>query len=261
MAVTEIRRPPAPRPEERAKSLAVRRGPAALVPSTGAEDSPAITPRLHHVHADGSVSLLVDEDHPLVASARSAPRGDLAVMCEIADLAPVALREPVRGLLWMTGWLRALSPETARARAGWIAQEHPAASLLDIGHGATLLCLHPASVVLADGEGTHSIAPHTFAAARPDPFSRWEGAWLAHLESDHSDVVDLLTKHLPQRLRGGRVRPLGLDRFGLRLRVESETGDHDVRLAFARPAATEQDVAAEFRRLVGCPFLAQSQPE
>lgn len=261
MADAHIRRPPAPRPEERAKSLTQRRGPATLVPSSALDEPTSVAPRLHHVHADGSVSLLIDAEHPLVATARKAPRGDLAVMCELADLAPVELREPVRGLLWITGWLRALTPDTARARALWIAQERPAGELLDVGHGAALLCLHPASLVLADGEGSHSIQPHAFAAAQPDPFSRWETAWLRHLEDDHSDVVELLTKHVPEELRGGRIRPLSLDRFGLKLRVEAETGDHDVRLAFARPAANQQDVAAELRRLAGCPFLAHTRRE
>ncbi len=35
-------------------------------------------------------------------------------MIELTDTAPVALRRPIRGLLWITGWLRALDPEPAR---------------------------------------------------------------------------------------------------------------------------------------------------
>lgn len=257
MTETPARRPPTPSAAERAKSIAVRQGPTTLVPSGTGTDPVAVAPRLHHVQCDGSVSLLLDDDHPLVSAARLAPQGDLAVMCELADLAPVDLREPTRGLLWITGRLRALSAEAARWRAVRIAEDRPAGALLDVGHGGTLLCLHPASVVLADGEGTQSIRPDAFAAAEPDPFSRWETHWLRHLEADHSDVVGLLAKHVPAELRGGRVRPLGLDRFGLRLRIEAKAGDHDLRLAFARPARTQEDVAAELRRLVGCPFLAR----
>ncbi|MGH3515889.1 MAG: DUF2470 domain-containing protein [Haloechinothrix sp.] len=262
MAGARTRRPPAPHAAERAKSIAVRRGPATLVPSSGARDVDpvAVAPTLHHVHPDGSVSVLLDGDHPLVAAARSAPRGDLAVMCELADLAPVELREPTRGLLWITGWLRALNPSAARARALLIAETDPLGGLLDVGHGAALLCLYPASLVLSDGEGTHSIRPHIFAGAQPDPFSRWETRWLRHLECDHADVLELLAKHVPEKLRGGRIRPLGLDRFGLRLRIESEAGDHDLRLAFTRPASTEHHVAAELRRLVGCPFMTAAHP-
>ena len=53
-------------------------------------------------------------DHPLVGQASDA---DVAVMLELADRAPVELREPVRGLLWITGWLRPLTDLAARTRA------------------------------------------------------------------------------------------------------------------------------------------------
>ena len=69
-------------------------------------------------------------------------------------------------------------------------------------------------------------------------------------------MIHTLRRHLPDRLLGGHVRPLGLDRYGLRLRVEAVEGDHDVRLAFERPIATLDELSGELRRLVGCPFLA-----
>jgi hypothetical protein len=98
--------------------------------------------------------------------------------------------------------------------------------------------------------------PAEFADADPDPFCLLEDDWLRHLDLAHRDVVGPLARHLPDALRGGHIRPLGLDRFGLRLRVESAGEDHDVRLAFSRPVSTPQEVATELRRLVGCPFLA-----
>ncbi|MDQ0378048.1 DUF2470 domain-containing protein [Amycolatopsis thermophila] len=256
----EIRRPPAPTPAERAKTIAVRHGPGALLPTTG---NPAggdrVVPELHHVHASGSVSVLLPDDHPVLARVRAADRGELAVVFELADHAPVDLREPVRGLLWITGWLRCLSAESARARAVSIADTRPDPRLLDLGHGLSLLRLTPASLVLADAEGTHSLRPHVFSAAAPDPFHRYEADWLRHLESDHADVVAQLARHVPEELRGGRIRPLGLDQFGLRLRVEAPSGDHDVRLAFGRPVQSPAQLGPELRRLVGCPFLAKNQ--
>jgi hypothetical protein len=175
---------------------------------------------------------------------------------EIADLAPVALREPIRGLLWVTGWLRVLAGPTARSRALGVAADLPDDRLLGLGHGMSMACVHPASFVLADSEGTHSLRPDSFASATPDVFSTQEADWLRHLEHRHIDVVAALTRHLPAHRRTGRPRPLGLDRFGLRLRIESDGGDHDVRLAFSRQAGTATDIATELRRLAGCPFLA-----
>ena len=98
MGSTRLRRPPAPTDAERARSLALRGGDAALV-GTG---SAPVTPLVHHVRADGSAVLLLDDDEPLLERVRG---GQTAVMLELADRAPVDLREPVRGLLWITGWL------------------------------------------------------------------------------------------------------------------------------------------------------------
>ena len=251
MSEASLRRPPAPSPAERAKTIASRDCPGTLMPTGGGE---RVVPHLHHVHPDGSASLLLPDAHPLLERATEA---EVAVMFELTDCAPVELREPVRGLLWITGWLRPLSAAAARARAVAVSEARADPRLLDLGHGMTMLRLTPASLVLADAEGAQSLRPHMFSVASPDPFHSYERDWLRHLESDHADVVAQLARHVPDELRGGRIRPLGLDRFGLRLRVEAESGDHDVRLAFAKPVHDPPQLAAELRRLVGCPFLAR----
>jgi hypothetical protein len=170
-------------------------------------------------------------------------------MVELTDQAPVDLREPIRGLLWITGRLRPLNPVPARASAVSIAEIRPDPRLLDVGHEMTLLRLTPVSLVLADADGTHSLRPLTFSAASPDPFHNYETHSLRHLASDNWDVVDQLAKHLPQALRDGRIRPLGLDRYGLRPAVEADAGDHDVRLAFSRPV--DPPAAARHRTAAG----------
>ncbi|WP_018683490.1 DUF2470 domain-containing protein [Actinokineospora enzanensis] len=263
MSRSDAPRPPAPHPAERARTIAALGGRATLVPAAdrGHADlesarTDRVHPLLHHVLDDGSVAVLLPANHELVAGAWQAPRGELAAMLELADPAPVPLREPIRGLLWLTGWLRALAADEARALAVLVAEERPDPRLLDVGHGAELLRLDPASLVLADAEGSHSVALPAFTAARPDPFAEFEAGWLRHLELSHTDVVGALVRHLPEELRGGHVRPLGLDRYGLRLRVEAIDADHDVRLAFSRPVHTPTELSAELRRLVGCPFLA-----
>jgi hypothetical protein len=211
----------------------------------------------HHVHPCGTTILLLADEHPLVGQLWQAPRTEVTAMLEIADQAPVPLREPVRGLLWLTGWISALDGQEARDEILAIADVRPDHRLLDAGHGASVLRLTPASMVVADAEGTSSIRPEQFASATPDPFCRNEDHWLRHLEAAHRDVVGQLARHLPDELRHGHVRPLGLDRFGLRLRVEAESDDHDVRIAFSKPVSTAQELAAELRRLMGCPFLSQ----
>ena len=116
-----------------------------------------------------------------------------------------------------------------------VADVRPNERLLELGHGATLVRLDPGSAVLADGDGCAALTPVDLAAARPDPFCRMEDHWLAHLEEAHPEVLIALARHLPPELghcQGARVRPLGVDRCGLRLRVETPQRDHDVRLAF-----------------------------
>ncbi|KEI44330.1 DUF2470 domain-containing protein [Saccharopolyspora rectivirgula] len=257
MGDTTTRRPATPTPAERARTIAKRGGRAALLPS--GETSARIVPLLHHVHPDGTATVLLADEHPLVAAAWQAPHGELTAVLEVADPTPVRLREPVRGLLWLTGWLQLLTGQEARQQALQVAEERPDSRLLDAGHGASLLRLQTASLVLADAEGSEPVEPDAFREAEPDPFCLLEDTWLRHLELTHRDVVGLLSRHVPEQLRGGHIRPLGLDKYGLRLRVESSEGDHDVRLAFSRPALTTKDLAGELRRLVGCPFLAQQR--
>jgi hypothetical protein len=251
-------RPPAPSPGERARTVAAR-GPATLLPPLptlppgDTRPTDRVTPVLHHVHDDGVVSLLLPDDHELPAALDD---GELTSMVEVVDIAPVPLRESVRGLLWITGTLVALPLPAARGVALSIAAERPDPRLLDLGHGATMLRLTPVSMVIADADGTHPVTPATFGSCAPDPFCHQEAGWLRHLDVSHTEVVHTLRRHLPQRLQGGHLRPLGLDRYGLRLRVEGIEGDHDVRLAFSRPIETLDELSEELRRMVGCPFLA-----
>jgi hypothetical protein len=256
--VAETTRGPAmPSAAERAKTIATRGGRAALLPS--GETSARIVPLLHHVHADGAATLLLANEHPLVNSAMRTDRAELVAMLEVADPTPVRLRESVRGLLWLTGWLRVPDADEARADVLAVAEQRPDTRLLEAGHSATVLRLETASLVLADAEGTCPVDLDRFRAARPDPFCLLEDGWLRYLDLSHREVVGMLVRHLPEQLRGGHIRPLGLDRFGLRLRVESADGDHDVRLAFSGPVADAERLAVELRRLVGCPFLVQRQ--
>lgn len=239
---------------ERARSIAQRGGSATVLPGSVCG---RVVPLQHYVGAGGHTLLVLPEDHALVGATRAAVRHEQPAMVELTDSAPVPLRQPVRGLLWLTGWLCPLDREAARAAAVTISERCPDPRLLDVGHGATVLRLRAASIVLADGEGTESVPPDEFTRAAADPFCRFERAWLRHLEEGHPDVFSQLLRHIPAALRHptARVRPLGLDRFGLRLRVEVDSADRDVRLRFSRPVADTQELGQEIKRLLGCPFV------
>lgn len=245
--------PPVPSPAERARTLAGRARHAALI--GGPEDGELrATPTLHHVPATGAATLQFPADHPVVLRARE--RGDalLPVMLELTDVAPVTLRRPERGLLWLSGRLRVLPLRVARRAALRIAAEQPDERLLDVGHGEVLLRLEPAMVVLSDAEGTEALAPTAVAAAPADPVADTGDHWLAHLAAAHAGTLSALVPRLPAHLRrpGHRLAPLAVDRYGLRLRVEAERDDHDVRLAFPAPLSCPGQLGEAVRALIGC---------
>lgn len=244
----------APDAAERARSIARRGGSATVLPGSACG---RFAPVLHAVGGDGNTLLVLAREHPVVPATLRAPHEELPAMVELTDTAPVPLRQPVRGLLWITGWLRTLDAGEERDAAVTIAEQRPDPRLLDIGRDTVVLRLRAASLILADGDGTASVEPEQFARATPDPFCRFERTWLRHLEDGHPDVLAQLLRHVPASLRGRgtRVRPLGLDRFGLRLRVEADAADSDVRLRFSRAVTDVPQLTSEIRRLLGCPFL------
>jgi Protein of unknown function (DUF2470) len=246
---------PAPTTAERIRSTCVRAG-AALLAVEGAE--PLTTP-LHHLLADGSFAVAVPVD---------CDGGGTQAVLELADYAPLPLREPVRSLVWIRGRLQQVPLPIVPGLLDRIAAEHPNPALLQVetprsipvadkGVGDTrylLARLQIESVVVTDSTGAEAVDLRALLAARPDPFCAFESCWIRHLDTAHQDVVARLAARLPARLRRGDVRPLGVDRYGVRLRVESADGDRDVRLPFPQPVDDVTGLGQAIRVLMGCPF-------
>lgn len=194
--------------------------------------------------------MVVPDDAPVRELAARALDG-VPAMLELADCAPISLRERVRSLIWLSGRVHAVPAELERELAIEIAGDHPDARLLDVGHGHCLLRLHLDNAVIATATGASAVAADALASAQPDPFWEYEGQWLAHLDADHQDLVYRLASLFPRHLQRGRVRPLGLDRFGITFRVESQDADDDVRLSFSRPCSGVGELSAALHDLVG----------
>lgn len=201
--------------------------------------------------------LLVPSECAAIAAAAPRPEG-IPAMVEITDCAPIDLRERVRALVWLNGTVHAVPREFERDLAAEIAVEHPDGGLLDIGHGRSMMRLQVDNAVVAGSSGASHVSATHLAAAVPDPFWEYEAAWLAHLEADHADIVAQLVRTLPHHLTTGRVRPLGLDRFGIRFRVEAADGDSDVRLSFPHPVTDVGELSRALHSIAGCP-LANSR--
>ncbi|BBY99338.1 DUF2470 domain-containing protein [Mycolicibacterium fallax] len=239
----------APSTAERIRSACLRAG-GAILAVDGAEPE---TTAIHHLLADGSFAVTVPSGG--VAAGLRHDDGDVQAVLELTDYAPLPLREPVRSLVWIRGRLRPVPQSEVAGVLDLVAAEDPNPALLQVGDSDTLLLLEADSVVVADSDGAEAVGVAALLAADPDPFCAMETSWLRHLESAHRDVIDRLTRKLPGPLQHGRVRPLGLDRYGFRLRVETDAGDHDVRLPFAKPVDNAAGLSQAIRILMGCPFV------
>jgi hypothetical protein len=252
---------PAPTTAERIRSTCVRAG-GALLAVDGAE--PLTTP-LHHLLDDGSFAVVVPVDGAAAKRMLECGGGGAQAVLELADYAPLPLREPVRSLVWIRGRLHQVPLPAVPLVLDRIVAEDSNPALLQVqtaGSGPvldddtryTLLRLEIESVVVTDASGAESVDVAALLAARPDPFCAVESCWIRHLDTAHRDVVARLASRLPARLRRGDIRPLGIDRYGVRLRVESVDGDRDVRLPFGKPVDDVTGLSQAVRVLMGCPF-------
>lgn len=240
-----------PSTAERVRSACARAEGARLA----IEGSEPVVTLLHFLRSNGEVIVAVPEDSEVATLARRPSRAGLPAVLELTDHAPLELRESVRSLVWLRGELRPVPASLMRPMAGAVAAEHPHPALLDIGHGTILLRLILSSSVVADSTGAEPVDVEDLLAAEPDPFWELETSWLQHLEVDHPELIDQLARRLPPSLRRGRIRPLGIDRYGISLRIESDQGDNDVRLPFAQPVEDSMSLSRALRVLAGCPFL------
>jgi hypothetical protein len=255
-----------PTTAERIRSACVRAGGALLAIDSRvgghAREVPLATP-IHHLLPDGSFAVALRAGDMSCGVSRS------EALLELTDYAPLPLREPVRSLIWVRGRLQQVPPSRVAATLDLIAAENPDPVLLQVetpmsGPSGlsggdetryTLLRLEIASVVVTDATGAEPVSSTDLLSARPDPFCEIESTLLWHLESAHGDVVARLVSKLPASLRRGKVRPLGLDRYGVRFRVENDEGDLDVRLPFHKPVDDMTGLNQAIRVLMGCPFI------
>lgn len=197
-----------------------------LVPEPGRVPVPLV-PLRQSVGPDGDVFLLFPQDSPAVRAVRAATDDEAAVVLEVTDVAPVAVRHRIRGRAWLAGWLTPVPGAAFEA-------------------GTELLRLEPGEISLDDLWGTALVEPDEFAEAVADPLAGYEAELLQHLAAAHDTEVGLLCG-LVEGYGGtcegsvgsvgavvGAV-PLALDRFGLRVRFSAEGGTFDARFEFPEP--------------------------
>lgn len=164
-------------------------------------------------------------DHP-----EQPPSGHRSpVMLEIADPAPVPVRDRVRATVRVYG---------DAERTG------------EVAHG---IRIQPVSVHLETGGTTLALNPVDLWLTEPDPLALCEAGLLGHLDSCHSETMEMLAGLIPDTIRADarRLAPIALDRAGIVLRVEHAVGHVDVRLAFPREATDPDQAARALAALFG----------
>lgn len=253
-----MRRPTA---AERARTLAygVAGGALRWAGTSGWEENGPYEPvPAHATDAAGRPLLLMSAASPVAAALLHHP--DVPATLRIADVAPVALPDRVRGQAWLHGWLTEIPSEERRAAAVTLSRLHPRPELLDLdggrerGQGWTVLDLEIAEVEISDGWGHTVLGPEEYAAATPDPFVAIEPGMLTHLDIGHrAELVGLFRERFGHLRPEPVVRPLALDRHGLWLRCAARDSGgpepFDLRVEFPCPVSDLHGLRCAYREL------------
>lgn len=186
----------------------------------------------------GDVLLVVPTSGEVTAALAQSPVGDVPARLTVTDRAPFPLAHPVRGLVQLSGWITPVPEDDVARLVLDFAGSYPCDSLLDVGLTATLLRLEPAEVLLEEAGVSSDVEPEDFRSAHPDGVSAAE----TELMAAERGPLDRLTRRV--QLWAGRhddVQLLGLDRYGVRFRVQSRRGCYDLRVPFASPLSAPAD--------------------
>ncbi|WP_116452225.1 DUF2470 domain-containing protein [Blastococcus litoris] len=197
----------------------------------------------------GEVLLVVPTSGEVTTALGHSPVGDVPARLTVTGRAPFPLRHPVRGLVQLSGWVAPVPEEDVARLVLDFADSHPCDSLFDVGLSATLLRMDLAEVLLEEAGVSSDVEPEDFRGARADGVSASE----IELVAAERGPLDRLTRRV--QCWAGRqddVRLLGLDRFGVRFRVESRNGCYDLRVPFASPLPSPADFGAALGHLLAC---------
>ncbi|WP_399880155.1 DUF2470 domain-containing protein [Streptomyces sp. BBFR51] len=158
------------------------------------------------------------------------PAGRVPIRLELTDIAPTRVRDRLRARVTLTGLLAApYDPDSAEST-----------------------CMEFDQCVLEDAAGCTYVPLQELEATDLDPLATSEAGLLTHLVDDHPELVPLLLR-LVRPLPGREVRrvvPVGIDRYGLTLRLERARGHRDVRLPFHKTVRHIDHVGPQIHALL-----------
>lgn len=136
------------------------------------------------------------------------------------------------------------------ARAAFFAAHANAAYYADFGDFG-FWKLHVDSIRYIGGYGRMSwIGKADWQSAEPDPLGPSAAAMIAHMNADHADAMVLCCKAFSKATDITSASMTGVDRYGFEISANTTGGPRPIRLAFAKPVSTPEEVRAALVAMV-----------
>jgi hypothetical protein len=148
------------------------------------------------------------------------------------------------GRVTMLGPCTRVTGDDGSARAAFLAAHPNAAYYADFGDFA-FWKLRVNAVRYIGGYGRMSwIGQAEWQAAEPDPLAQSGAGTIAHMNADHADAMVLYCKAFSKATDITSAKMTGVDRYGFDISAKTPEGPRPVRVAFAEPVSTPEEVRA-----------------
>lgn len=178
----------------------------------------------------------------LVAAPEGARTGEV-VTVSVTDVSTVAQPDRVRGHLRLVGTLLPYDGPRAQGLVDHLRGVDPEAPEPALARIVPREVRLAAAAAPGQGLAWHDVEVGDFGRAAPEPFVAQEHRWLPHLQQGHTAAVRALAERVLGDLDDTvRVCALGLDRFGVTLRLYAGAACWDVRCDFVEAVEAGHDV-------------------
>jgi len=146
------------------------------------------------------------------------------------------------GRVTMLGPCTRVEGDSGSARAAFFAA-HPNSTYYADFRDFAFWKLHVEHVRYIGGYGRMSwISKADWQAAEPDPLGPSAAGIMAHMNGDHADAMVLCSKAFSKATEVTSASMTGVDRYGFDMSVMTPQGPRAVRVAFASPVSTPEEV-------------------
>lgn len=211
--------------------------------------SPELTLEIHRhgVVPDGSILFQAPGSYREQLGA-----GQHRVTATAVDVATVPQADRVRGEVILSGPIYdVVEPLPAGMRLHLTGSDEPSEDTQLVRLVPDTVALRWRCEVKDDEPVARQVALEDYRCAFPDPLLGYEAEWLPHLQADHRDVLTGLARYeLGWEDKPEDVRALGIDRYGLVLRVRDCGVSLDLRIPFDSTVTCGCDVREAFGALL-----------